>query len=134
MNDTTNREKLEACLREIFSELLETGETCGKAIYISEDGDYDVRPQCQYHSDTRECIYADWFLEDAYANIPELAEIKAARDSAWENEHYMEDVADAQKRMYARYNGDKEWLLDDLVKGVADELEGTETIILEEEE
>lgn len=118
MDGRHNADKLKACIRQIFSEFLETGDTCGKAIYQFNDGSYDVRPQYQFTKDTVTYICIDVFLEDAYHNIPELAKIRAAHDSAWQNENYKEDIAELQRQMYARYNGDRELMLDELVDEV----------------
>lgn len=115
MDHTYDNDKLLACIRQIFSEFLETGDTCGKAIYISKDGTYDVRPQYQSDENTLECICLDYYLERDYNLIPELPKIRKAHDSAWQNEHYKEDIAELQRQMYARYDGDREMLLEDLV-------------------
>lgn len=122
MEHTYDNDKLKACLRKIFSEFLDTGCTSGKAIYIFDDGTYDVRPQCQVSEDTVDYICVDNYLERELVSLPWLSKIKELRDNSWQNEHVEEDVARVQDKMFKRLNVDRDWMVDTFADSVCVDL------------
>lgn len=94
---------------------MNTGETRGKWIYISTDGAYEVRPPYEVRENTVKSIDPGRFLEEIFANSPEIMQIdrllEAARKNEIAYEYAYEEIARLRQQFVWRHEYDRDWIL-----------------------